>query len=94
MGIADRNEVKELFNYPLLQAIAHRRARRFPLGCTLKEGGLQHASEQPPVPLSDLETAILCWSGNGITGSITGDLPTHTGGNLFQSWLQGDPLRL
>ena len=87
MSIADRNEVRELFNYPLLQAIAHRRARRFPMGCTLKEGGFEHASEQPPLPLSELETAILCWSGNGITGSITGDLPTHTGGNLFQSWL-------
>lgn len=87
MGIADRNEVKELFQYPLLQAIAHRRARRFPLGCALKEGGLQHTSEKPSVPLNDTETAILCWAGNGITGSITGDLPTHTGSNLFQSWL-------
>lgn len=39
MGIADRDEVKELFKYPLLEAIARRRARRFPLGCTLSEGG-------------------------------------------------------
>ena len=44
MGIANRDEVKELFKYPLLEAIAHRRARRLPLGCTLSEGGLQYAS--------------------------------------------------
>jgi len=87
MGIADKKEVKELLKYPLLEAIAHRRARRFPLGCTLSDEGIQFASEKPPLPLNDLETAILCWSGNGITGSITGDLPAHTGGSLFGSWL-------
>ncbi len=87
MGIADRNEVKELFRYSLLEAIARRRARRFPLGCALKEGGLEYISERPPVPLNEVEMAILCWAGNGITGSIAGDLPTYTGGNLFQSWL-------
>ncbi|MFC2002341.1 hypothetical protein ACFLV4_00070 [Chloroflexota bacterium] len=87
MGIADRSEVKELFKYPLLQAIAHRRARRFPLGCTLKEEGLQYTSEQLPLPLNELETAILCWAGNGVTGSITADLAASTGGNLFASWL-------
>jgi hypothetical protein len=79
MGIADRDEVKELFKYPLLEAIAHRRARRFPLGCTLSEGGLQYASKQPPLPISDLETAILCWSGNGVTGSITATCPLVPG---------------
>ncbi len=61
MGIADKNEVKELFKYPLLQAIAHRRARRFPRGCVLKEGGIEYTSEQSPLPLNDIETAILCW---------------------------------
>ena len=87
MSITDKQEVKELLKYPLLEAIAHRRARRFPLGCALSDEGIQHASEKPPLSLSDLETAILCWSGNGVTGSITADLPTHTGGNLFGSWL-------
>ncbi len=87
MGIADKNEVKEVFKYPLLEAIAHRRSRRFPQGCTLREGALQYASGQPPMPLNDLETAILCWSGAGITGSISGDLSTKMGGNSFGSWL-------
>jgi hypothetical protein len=87
MGIADRDEVKQVFKYPILEAIARRRSRRFPLGCTLPEGAMQYASKQPAVALNDIETAILCWSGAGITGSITGDLPTKIGGSAFGTWL-------
>jgi hypothetical protein len=87
MGIADRDEVKQVFKYPILEAIARRRSRRFPLGCTLPEGAMQYASQKPPVPLNDIETAILCWSGAGITGSITGDLSTKIGGSAFGTWL-------
>jgi len=87
MGIADRNEVKELFKYPLLEAIARRRSRRFPMGCALKAEGLEYTSAQPPLPLNELETAILCWAGNGVTGGITADLSPATGGNLFGTWL-------
>ena len=87
MSLAGRDEVKALFKYPLLEAIAHRRARRFPLGCTLDSEGLQFVSQQEPLPLSDIETAILCWAGNGITGSIVADMAPNPGGNLFNSWL-------
>jgi hypothetical protein len=87
MGIADRDEVKQVFKYPILEAIARRRSRRFPLGCTLPEGAMQYASKQPAVALNDIETAILCWSGAGITGSITGDLSTKIGGSAFGTWL-------
>src|SRR4030042_1718000 len=87
MGIAERDEVKQIFQYPILEAIARRRSRRFPLGCTLPEGALQYASQKPSVPLNDIETAILCWSGAGITGSITGDLSTKIGGSGFGTWV-------
>ena len=87
MDIADRDEVKQIFKYPILEAIARRRSRRFPLGCTLPEGAMQYVSKKPPVPLNDIETAILCWSGAGITGSITGDLPTKIGGSAFGTWV-------
>jgi hypothetical protein len=87
MSIADRDEFKELLQYPLLQALAHRRARRFPLGCHLPgKSELNYASEKTPLGLSELETALLCWAGNGVTGCISADLPT-SGGNLFGSWL-------
>jgi hypothetical protein len=87
MSIADKDEVKQVFKYPILEAIARRRSRRFPLGCTLPEGAMQYASKQPAVALNDIETAILCWSGAGITGSITGDLSTKIGGSAFGTWL-------
>jgi hypothetical protein len=87
MNITDRDEVKQLFKYPIMEAIARRRSRRFPLGCTLPEGAIKYASTKQPVPLNDIETAILCWSGAGITGSITGDLPTKIGGSAFGTWL-------
>jgi len=87
MDIADRDEVKQIFKYPILEAIARRRSRRFPLGCTLPEGAMQYVSKKPPVPLNDIETAILCWSGAGITGSITGDLSTKIGGSAFGTWV-------
>jgi hypothetical protein len=66
--------------------IAHRRSRRFPLGCTLKNDVLEYSSEQAALPLSELEHAILCWAGAGLTGSITGDLPVSMFGNAFGSW--------
>jgi hypothetical protein len=87
MTIADRDEVKQVFKYPLLEAIARRRSRRFPLGCALPDGATQYASQKPPVSLNDIETAILCWSGAGITGSITGDLSTKVAGGGFGTWL-------
>lgn len=87
MGIANKEEVRQVFKYPLLEAIARRRSRRFPLGCAFPSGAIEHASQQPPIPLDDLEMAILCWSGAGITGSITGDLSTKFFGAAFGSWV-------
>lgn len=87
MGITERNEVKELFKYPLIEAISRRRTRRFPVGCALERGSMQHKSERKPMPLNDIETAILCWAGAGITGAISGDLCTAGMGNTFGTWV-------
>ena len=86
--LQDRKEVQELFKYPLLKALAHRRTRRFPRGCKMEEGSLQYVSKNPPVPLNDVETAILCWAGSGITGTIAADMPTSdVQGSMFTSWI-------
>lgn len=85
--IKDRKEIRELFEHPLMKAMARRRTRRFPLGCTMAEGSMRYESKNPPVPLNDLETAILCWAGSGITGTIAGDMPTNdVQGSMFTSW--------
>lgn len=86
MSAARKKEVSEIFKVPLMGAIARRRTRRFPLGCTMPDRELRYVSDKPPLPLNELELALLCWAGNGITGIITGDLPT-SGGNLFANWL-------
>jgi hypothetical protein len=72
MGIFDKREIKEVFEYPLFEAIIRRRSRRFPMGCALlEEVALPHVLSHLPVPLTDTETAILCYSAAGITGAIT-----------------------
>lgn len=86
--LKDKKEVLALFKYPLLQAMAHRRTRRFPLGCEMAEGTLTFSSKNVPVPLNDIETAFLCWAGAGITGIIAGDMPTNdVQGSMFTSWV-------
>jgi hypothetical protein len=91
-GMNDQNifgnsEVRKALQYPVFEAIARRRGRRFPVGCTSPDGVMHHESGSAPLPLNDIESALLCWAGAGITGMITGDLPTRYGGNIFGSWV-------
>jgi hypothetical protein len=83
MDLSSKKEVKTLFEYPIMEAIARRRSRRFPVGCNMTFGPLQYESKQPSTPLNDLELALLCWAGAGITGAITNedvaDLPSWVG---------------
>jgi len=84
---SNKAEIKKAFQYPVLKAIARRRGRRFPQGCTSPEGVMHHESRSSPAPLNENELAILCWAGSGVTGMITGDLPTKYSGNIFGSWV-------
>lgn len=81
----ESKQINKLFEYPLMEALARRRTRRFPVGCAT-QGSMPHASQTTPVPLNDTETAILCWAGGGISGIVASDLAT-TGGNVFCTWL-------
>lgn len=54
--------------FPLFDAIAGRRARRFGLGMELPSGPLAYRSEAEPVPLSELERSILAAAATGVTG--------------------------
>jgi hypothetical protein len=84
--IISNDGAKELFKYPILETIARRRSRRFPIGCTMDFGALKYASKHEPVPLSDLELAILCWSGAGVTGTVTVEDLAGTGQEI-PSWV-------
>jgi hypothetical protein len=63
-----RHGTDELRQFPLMQAIFGRRARRFGLGMEIPSGPLAFRSESEPVPLSELETALLIAAGTGVSG--------------------------
>jgi|GEM_PF-3974633 len=48
---------RSALNYSLLDALTHRRSRRFAAGMTLNGGPLAYASTLPPNPLSSGEEA-------------------------------------
>jgi hypothetical protein len=50
------------------------------------EGPLKFESETPPVPLTELEEALICWAGCGPNGIIAADLTPNFGQNTFISY--------
>jgi len=66
---------EEVLGYPLLDAMARRRSRRFALGDRLQAGALSYDSPSAPVSLSMEEEAILAFAGSGVTGRVNGELP-------------------
>ena len=71
------------FDAPLLETMFRRRTRRFPVGGKLraKRAGLAYNSEEEPYPLSELETALLCFATIGTTGVTTEEI-RHLMGHL------------
>ncbi len=80
MGDFEKQMIDNVWNFSLFEAIARRRAFRYPRGCRIAEAPFPFESKKEPFPLSELEQAILCWAGHGITGTIMSDLDatTHT----------------
>jgi hypothetical protein len=66
----------QAWNYPLFEALYRRRSRRFGLGFEMPEGPFRYKSEHAPVPLSELEEALLLGAGAGFSGLAFWDLPT------------------
>jgi len=78
MSSFEKQMLDSLWNYPLFESLARRRSFRLPQGCNITKAPFVHMSGKEPVPLSELETAILCWAGHGVTGTITADLDYTT----------------
>jgi len=51
--------LNDMLKFPLMEAIAGRRARRFCLGAEIPEGVLAFKSKHPPMPLSEIEKLIV-----------------------------------
>ena len=60
--------IDEVWEYPLFEALYGRRSRRFGRGFEMTEGPFQYKSGQTPVPLSEIEEALLVAAGVGFTG--------------------------
>lgn len=71
--------VQKAWNYPLFDAIFQRRARRFPLGAAMPGDLAPFTSDKEPVPLDEIEEAMLIMAGTGISGVNLSDLPFNEG---------------
>ncbi|MBC7343489.1 MAG: hypothetical protein H5U02_13765, partial [Clostridia bacterium] len=59
----------------MMEAIFNRRCRRFGLGMEIDEGPNKFKSEHEPIPLTELEEAILVLGSLGVTGLNLSDAP-------------------
>ena len=74
MDPATDKSLGELLQYPLMRALVERRTRRLARGTSLEAGPLSWQSQNAPLPLSELEEAILIGS-LGVTGVTMHDGP-------------------
>jgi hypothetical protein len=62
------HDLQSVWEYPLFEALFGRRSRRFGRGFAMTEGPFQYTSPHPPLPLSELEEALLVAAGVGCSG--------------------------
>jgi hypothetical protein len=83
------NALEVVTRFPLMQAIAGRRSRRFCVGAEIPDGPLAFKSNQKPIPLTELEQLLLLTSMAGSTGwhyaisyneTVRSKLPSYSAG--------------
>jgi hypothetical protein len=72
--------------YPFFQTVFDRKSRRVGLGMSVGSEVLAYESPYLPVPLSELEEALLCMAGTGLTGLNLGDLDPARGMSTLVQW--------
>ena len=86
--------LREVWEYPLFDALYGRRSRRFGLGFAMAEGPSKYRSRHAPLPLSEVEEALLVAAGVGFSGMALWDqsrpMPYRsTEGRTFPSTSRG-----
>ncbi|WP_462137561.1 hypothetical protein [Candidatus Mycalebacterium sp.] len=74
--------LKKAIKHGFFDTVFERRSRRFGLGMEIPEGPLEYKSGHKPEPLSELEEAIIVWTGLGIKNINLSDFPPHMGLDL------------
>ncbi len=67
MKDSDLRKLKELQQYPLVQALLTRRSRRFFMSAEIPDGVFKYKSKQQPFPLSELEKLLVVGACGGAT---------------------------
>jgi hypothetical protein len=95
MTVAEPSDLlRQVWDYPLFEALYGRRSRRFALGLKMAEGPFRYKSQRAPVPLGEMEEALLVAAGVGFSGIALWDqsrpLPYRAGdGRTFPSTSRG-----
>jgi hypothetical protein len=63
-----KGTLNDLLKFPLMEAIAGRRARRFCMGAEIPDGVLSFKSKNDPLPLSEIEQLLVLTAMGGVTG--------------------------
>ena len=77
---------RQVWEFPLGQALTGRRARRFALGMEVPGGPLAFKSRHAPLPLSEAEQAILLCAATGVTGWHFGVPYSTSSPNAYPSY--------
>src|ERR671917_27500 len=59
--------LQDILEFPLVEALYGRRARRFSLGASIPDGPLEFTSQHDPLPLSELEQMLVLTGAAGTT---------------------------
>ena len=87
--LAARPEVRALWGKSLLWSLAHRRSFKCFLGSPRpSDGFFDYREVKEPLPLSEVELALLCWAGAGTNGLIRNDV-TFAQDACTHPWFEG-----
>ena len=75
----------DALEYSLFQSVFDRKSRRMGLGMEMA-GTLSYASPYEPVPLTELEEALLLVAGTGLNGLNLGDIDPSMGADALVQW--------
>ena len=64
----------DALTYPYFQSVFDRKSRRVALGMTVESDVIEYSSPYEPVPLSELEEALLVMAATGLNGLALADL--------------------
>ncbi|MGI9540281.1 MAG: hypothetical protein ACR2N6_09040 [Miltoncostaeaceae bacterium] len=76
----------DALEFPFYDAMASRRSRRVGLGMSTGGGVADYTSQYEPVPLSEVEEALLVSAATGVTGMALGDLAHPDGLGALVRW--------